>query len=255
MKKEQNIIVKYIYRLARKIELGAAYIQGKGYGAATIKHEYAMVNKLMGGRPILAIDIGGNIGDYTAEIRKKNSNVEIHIFEPSVTNIEKLNFRFKGDDKIYIVPYAVSNKIGIATLFANISGSGLGSMTKRNLDHFDIEFNVKEEINTIRFEEYWLNKLESRRIDLVKLDIEGHELFALEGFGKAISEIKIIQFEFGGCNIDTKTYFQDFWYFFKERNFELYRITRFGVEEIKSYKESDEFFSTTNYIAVNREVI
>jgi hypothetical protein len=73
----------------------------------------------------------------------------------------------------------------------------------------------------------------------------------LDGFGKAVQATNIFQFEFGGCNIDSRTYFQDFWYFFKENNFVIHRITPFGLEKIERYRESDEFFSTTNYIAAN----
>ena len=65
--------------------------------------------------------------------------------------------------------------------------------------------------------------------------------------------MRVIQFEFGGSNIDTRTFFQDFWYFFKDRNFSIYRITPNGILPIREYTEHDEFFSTTNYIAVNRK--
>jgi hypothetical protein len=129
----------------------------------------------------------------------------------------------------------------------------LGSLTQRKLEHFNIGFNIKETVNTIRFEDYWQKNLNYRNLDIVKIDVEGHELSVLSGFGKAIFSTKVIQFEFGGCNIDTKTYFQDFWYFFKEHNFYLFRITPFGVQSIESYSESDEYFSTTNYIAVNKK--
>ena len=61
------------------------------------------------------------------------------------------------------------------------------------------------------------------------------------------------QFEFGGTNIDTRTYFRDFWYFFKECGFILYRITPLGAELIRTYRESDEYFMTTNFIAVKRK--
>ena len=71
----------------------------------------------------------------------------------------------------------------------------------------------------------------------------------MEGLGDKIGNVRSIQFEFGGCNIDTKTYFQDFWYFFKERDFDLYRISPLGLIRILEYKESDEFFTATNYIA------
>ena len=49
-------------------------------------------------------------------------------------------------------------------------------------------------------------------IDLLKLDVEGNELLALKGLSDSIEYIKIIQFEFGGSNIDSRTYFQDFYY-------------------------------------------
>jgi FkbM family methyltransferase len=246
-----NIINTHPY-LCPRIESIAALAQGKGYGAATIDQEIKMVLQLLNKQPILAIDIGGNIGDYTQELRRINPDLEIHIFEPSDTNIIKLNERFKNDFNINILPFAVSNASGTATLYSNESGSGLGSLAKRRLDHFNIAFDTTEAVNTIRFEDYWNTKLDKRNMDIVKIDIEGHELIALEGFGDAILSTKVLQFEFGGCNIDTRTYFQDFWYFFKEYNFSIFRITPFGATEIIQYQECDEFFSTTNYIAVNK---
>jgi hypothetical protein len=77
----------------------------------------------------------------------------------------------------------------------------------------------------------------------------------MHGMGKAIHQTRIIQFEFGGCNIDTRTYFRDFWSFFNFHNFKLYRITPFGLERITRYRQSDESFATTNYIAINNNLI
>ncbi len=240
-----------LFKISKQIERISAYLQGKGYGTATIREEVNLVQLILGTSPQLAVDIGGNIGEYTAELRKKNPNCEIHTFEPSATNIEKLKARFIDDKKIKLIPYAVSNISGSATLFSNELGSGLASLTKRKLDHFNIDFNFTESINTLRFEDYWTEQLNQQTIDIVKIDIEGHELTALDGFGKALQATTVFQFEFGGCNIDSRTYFQDFWYFFKENDFEIYRITPIGLEQIKKYSESDEFFSTTNYIAAN----
>jgi hypothetical protein len=61
-------------------------------------------------------------------------------------------------------------------------------------------------------------------IDYVKIDVEGWELSVLQGFGDLVYNMRVIQFEFGGSNIDTRTFFQDFWYFFKDHNFSIYRI-------------------------------
>jgi len=240
------------FRAMKLLEGMAARAQGKGYGATTVQQEVRLLQRLSGARPRLAVDIGGNIGSYTAELRKTNPSLEIHVFEPSAVNIGKLRARFGDDRLIRLVPLAVSDSSGSASLFSDEPGSGLGSLSRRRLDHFRISFDVKETVRTIRFEDYWGSELQGRPLDLVKLDIEGHELAALKGFGRALNVTRALQFEFGGCNIDTRTYFQDFWYFFREQHFDLYRITPFGAERIRRYKERDEFFKTTNYIAVRR---
>ncbi|GHV56141.1 hypothetical protein AGMMS49579_20380 [Spirochaetia bacterium] len=60
--------------------------------------------------------------------------------------------------------------------------------------------------------------------------------------------IDFIQFEFGGCNIDSRTYFQDFFYALKDR-YRIYRIIRDGLFEIKAYREMYECFMNSNFFA------
>jgi FkbM family methyltransferase len=240
-----------LFNLMSRLERLAAYAQGKGYGAATTEQEVHLLQSLLRTQPKLAIDIGGNVGDYTAELRRRNPKLEVHIFEPSTTNIEKLTARFENDSLIKLAPFALSDEARTATLFSNEPGSPMGSLTQRKLQHLQIAFETTETINTIRFEDYWKTALESRQLDMVKIDIEGHELSALRGFGSALDSTRVLQFEFGGTDIDTRTFFQDFWYFFRDRNFDLYRITPLGAQKITRYQESDEYFSITNYIASN----
>jgi hypothetical protein len=128
----------------------------------------------------------------------------------------------------------------------------MASLTKRRLDHFGIDLNQTEAV-TVQSLDHWIKNSENPPLpNILKMDVEGHELDVLIGAQKLLKTIDIIQFEFGGCNIDTRTFFQDFWYFLLERNFALFRITPRGVMLVNSYKESDEIFSTTNYIAVRR---
>lgn len=237
------------FQFLSAIESRAAYARGKGYGAHTVKKEVKLVFDALNRKPHLAVDIGGNRGDYTAALRQLDAQLEIHVFEPSPTNVAKLKGRFHSDSRIKIVPLAVSESSGEAILHSNAPGSVLGSLVKRNLKHFGIEFEHEENISTVRFEEYWSVELQHRNIDIVKLDIEGHELHALKGFGDAIRSIEVIQFEFGGCNIDTRTYFRDFWQFFQPLGFDLFRIGPWGLEHVSEYQESNECFLTTNFIA------
>lgn len=64
--------------------------------------------------------------------------------------------------------------------------------------------------------------------------------------------IKSVQFEFGGCNIDTRTFLQDFFYFFKQHRMRIHRITPFGyLQPLTAYREIDEQFRTTNFLAIS----
>ena len=93
------------------------------------------------------------------------------------------------------------------------------------------------------------------RIDLLKVDIEGHELDCFKGAQGmfATKAIGLVTLEFGGANIDTRTYFRDFWYFFEPLGMDLYRITPSGyLFKMEHYYETQEQFRTTNFLAVRR---
>jgi len=61
-----------------------------------------------------------------------------------------------------------------------------------------------------------------------------------------------IQFEFGGCNIDSRTYFRDFFDLLNPQ-YDVYRLLRNGLFPIRSYHETQEVFTTTNFIAILRD--
>jgi len=82
------------------------------------------------------------------------------------------------------------------------------------------------------------------------MDVEGNELKVLDGALNMLASkrIRFIQFEFGGCNIDSRTFFQDFYYLLN-KDFQLYRIVQDGLFPINHYKECYELFMTTNFLA------
>jgi FkbM family methyltransferase len=239
-----------MYKILKLVEFYAALLQGKGYGSHTVKKEVQILKKLIK-NPNLIIDIGANVGNYSSEILNLYPTTEIHLFEPSKKNFEILNSKFTSNH-VFINNNALSNKKGTGQLFTDKEGSGMASLGKRRLDHFDIDYKESEQVNILTFEEYWRNTLNQRKIDVVKIDVEGFELDVLIGFGLALNDVKIVQFEFGGCNLDTKTTFQDFWYFFKENGFCVNRITPFGLQSLEKYYEIDEYYLTTNYICIKK---
>jgi len=82
------------------------------------------------------------------------------------------------------------------------------------------------------------------------LDVEGHEYAVLQGAKELIerNKIQFIQFEFGGCNIDSRVFFQDFFYFLSPK-YKIFRVLKDGLYPINEYSENLEVFSVTNYFA------
>lgn len=87
-------------------------------------------------------------------------------------------------------------------------------------------------------------------IDFLKIDVEGHERFVLEGAGTMLRDgrIRFIQFEFGGTQIDSRTYFRDFWDLLS-RDYELRRIMSDGLLPIKQYDVALENFCKQDFLA------
>lgn len=205
--------------------------------------------------PYCIFDVGANKGQFLQLIfdNISVSDFSVHCFEPGKETFKILKASFKPDERIKLNNIGIGKEKGEAILYFNSAGSELASLSKRRLDHFGIEFNKSEtiEINTI---DNYCEENGVGHIHLLKLDIEGHELDALAGAKKMFDakSIDIVTFEFGGCNIDTRTFFQDFWYFFNEINMKLFRITPSGyLFPIDSYKEIHEQFRTTNFVAVS----
>lgn len=138
---------------------------------------------------------------------------------------------------------------GILKLYYDEVASGLASLTKRDLSLLNKDFEKSEDVEIDIIDDFCKNN-NIKQIDLLKIDVEGHELDVLEGASNMLNKTNIIMFEFGGCNIDTKTYFRDFYKFFTDRKMQIYRITPSGyLHKLERYKESYEQFRTTNFIA------
>jgi len=232
------------------IERKSAYYLGKGYSTPRESYEVAAVASLVS-MPSIVFDGGANKGEWTAAARKVWPNAGYHLFEPSRLNAALLKSRHP-DATINCV--ALSDRPGKAILYSNEPGSGIASLHQRRLEHHHIVHEATEETSLITLDDY-CEEHQIAEVGVLKLDIEGHELAALRGAGKMLRQTKAVQFEFGGCNIDSRVFFQDFWYLFRDAGFALYRITPLGPLPVPAYRETDEGFVISNYVALNKAVL
>lgn len=228
---------------------------GSGGGVGSSGEQVAFqILKEKANAPYCIFDIGANKGQFLRLIlaNMPAASSTIHCFEPGRETFRCLTEAFPDPMGIKLNQTAMGSHSGEAVLHYDIEGSGLASSTRRRLDHFAIDFNKAENVSVTTIDHYCAAHGISH-IHLLKIDVEGHELDVLAGASGMFADraIDVVTFEFGGCNIDTRTFFQDFWYFFQKVNFSLFRITPSGyLYPISSYNEINEQFRTTNFIAV-----
>jgi len=229
---------------------------GVGCGAGVlISGEEAVLKALLRRKlpKYCVFDGGANDGQFMGLISRvmAGQDVRVHAFEPSRAAFENLRGFKSPDFQIFLNSVGLGSVEGEATLYADKPGSQLGSLSKRNLDHFAITFDHEEKIKTTTVDVYCAEN-DITEIHLLKLDIEGAELGALEGARRMLDRraIKCISFEFGGTNIDSRTYFRDLWKFLSLYKFNIFRVTPSGyLFPLKQYKEYYEQFRTTNFAA------
>lgn len=234
---------------AAAIEEASARAQGKGWSGG-IDAEVAAVLSFLDStvsEPIKVIDVGANAGAWTAELLRLAPRSVVWALEPSRGVFPSLEERFRDENRVQTERLGISDEAGERRLWAPEAGSGLGSLHRRRLNHFGMTFDGSETIRVTTLDDF------CRRQDfwpqVIKLDIEGHEFAALCGARTTLESATVIQFEFGGTNIDSRVFWQDFWYLFEETDFSLFRLTPRGVQPINKYSEADEVFRFTNYFA------
>lgn len=193
-------------------------------------------------------DVGANVGSYSLEcLDKFGTKAEIHAFEPSRVTYKKL-IEHVTSDNIICNNFGLSDKEGTQILFSDKEESGLASLYQRKV--LNVSFENQEKVTLDTLDHYCKNK-NITWIDLLKIDIEGNEINALKGAEGMLSQkqIGMIQFEFGGCNIDSRTFFRDFWYMLHE-NYKLFIILEDGFAEIDGYDAELEVFQCINYLAI-----
>lgn len=198
-------------------------------------------------------DVGANQGQFLNFVASRLGDRigSMHIFEPAEATFATLKANAPSDPKYRLNQCGLSHSAGSAQLFYDKENSGLASLTKRNLDFRSIPFKQTETVNLNTIDDYCA-KHSITKIHWLKLDVEGHELDVLRGAREMFRReaIGLVTFEFGGCNVDTRTFFRDFFEFFKELGMTIHRITPSGhFHPVRRYRETEEQFTTINYVA------
>jgi FkbM family methyltransferase len=250
-------------RALERLVLAEQWLMGIGAGAVTeTSGENAIVDLLRSAsqrleRPLCIFDVGANKGQFLSMLLGGLRGVpaHLHAFEPGAGAFGALTAAHGNDTRLTLNHAGLGRQETSMTLYSDSDGSGIASLYRRRLDHFGLTFDKSETVSIDTLDAYCRRK-GVKEIDLLKLDVEGHELDVLAGARESFERgrINMVTFEFGGCNIDSRSFLQDFFYFFKQYDsFDLFRITPTGyLAPVMAYREVYEQFRTTNYLARRR---
>ena len=197
-------------------------------------------------------DVGANIGDWSVLAMEINPQLQIHCFEPSAATFQRLQARMRGG--------AICNNFGLSslpgemTLWVFADGAGINSLYKRHglEDNWGLAEQQRKE--TVRLEtlDVYCQRVGVQILDLMKVDVEGHELDVFKGAKGMLEKgaVKRIQFEFGGCNIDSRVLLKDLFDFFALYHYALYKIYPHELRYVPRYDQRLENFQYQNWIAV-----
>jgi FkbM family methyltransferase len=229
--------------------IGSASFQVDDSGEADLLRRLA--SKWSRREPIVIIDVGAHAGGYTAAAQTAfGQRARIHCFEPNPALFRSLAQRFDGDAQVRCHQVALGSASGSAPLFLDRVGSSRGSLVEAS---FQITGRPIEQTHEVMVKtlDGVADEEGIYRVDVLKLDVEGHELAVLEGAARLLDagRIEAVQFEFGERNLASRTYLRDFFELLGPE-FSFFRVVPRGLVRIEQRAKNEIFALETNYLAV-----
>lgn len=207
--------------------------------------------KLLPAAPIV-FDVGANVGDYSADVRRVFPAAEIYAFEPNPRTFAVLN-KSAATTNLQAVMAAVGEAACTMQLFdyAESSGTQLASLHQGVLTDLHRSVAISETAVDVVTLDGFCAERGIERIDFLKIDTEGHELAALKGATELIAagKVGVVQFEFNEMNIVSRSFLLDFYKVLP--TYDLYRLAAGRLVPLGPYNSQNEIFRFQNILAVH----
>ena len=203
-----------------------------------IYHQKKVFNQLKKLNISTAIDVGAHKGEFLNYLLTIKNIQEIHAFEPQKEIFDMLNLNFGKNKKIFLNNEGLSdinstremnlNSLTSTSTFSTINESSSWFKFKNLILNKKNSFQKKIKIKTIKLDDYFKVK-NINKIDLLKIDTEGHELKVLNGAEKVFDndKIKYLLIEIHSSNMYKDYRSSEIYSFLKEKNFKLVKSFKF----------------------------
>jgi len=133
----------------------------------------------------IVFDIGAHIGIHTIHLAKIAKFV--YAIEPEPNNLKLLIkniFTNNVEKKVSVLPYAISSTDNLVNFHVSSKSTGAHRILSKNEDSIDRETILKVQAYTL--DTLLFNILRIDHVDVIKIDVEGHELEVIKGAQKLL---------------------------------------------------------------------
>ncbi len=200
-------------------------------------------------RRVRVFDVGANRGEWSSMILGRFPEVELHSFEIVPDTFERTRQALESatgpKQTLKLNPIGLSDREGEIEMsyFPDVdNGSSIAP-----LPH-----GIRTEKRKVRITtgDRYATSINIDRIDLLKVDTEGHDLAVLTGMKGILDKVTCIQFEYGHVCVPARVFLADFYSLLTPLGYRIGRLFPDGVA-FKEYSVfHDEHFRAGNYIAI-----
>lgn len=137
--------------------------------------------------------LGAHVGALAIPIARRCRELVAFEANPRTFRLFEINLRLNSISNCRAYQLAAGEKKGSIQFTANTANSG-GSKRKPLVDHFMYRYDDPQQISVdmVAVDDF----LEDHRFDLVIIDIEGSEYFALQGMQSTLEKTELLQIEY-----------------------------------------------------------
>lgn len=199
----------------------------------------------------IVFDVGAHSGEYADAVRCVAPTAAIYAFEPHPGAFARLERR-AATYGYTAFNVGCGDRAGPATLYdyAGQDGTTLASLYPEVITGWWRAKAAAEVIEIIRLDDF-IRSHRISRVDLIKIDTEGHEVRVLDGMEAAIAAdlIDVLQIEFNVMSVYSRTFVRDL--YTRLPQYRLYRMLPAGLVPLGSYSPVlCELFGFQNLVAV-----
>ena len=204
----------------------------------------------------VVIDVGAHTGEWAKLALSVNPGLNIHCFEPARDNYIQLS-RNVSSPNVTCNPCGLSSENVEKPLFIFRSAPGLHSLYQRRGLESGWGLATPTETERVQLDtlENYCTERRIEKVDFLKVDVEGHELEVFKGGRSLFAEnrVRMVQFEYGGCNIDSKVLLKDIFEFFSGMNYRFYKIFPDRLKFFQRYDQRLENFKYQNWLLISEK--